>query len=122
MGCLVRIFSLTTVKALSCAEELRACGEMFPPVFVGLPVSVRTGRWKYIGSMPAGNFLFPLFRATSATKPGTYENWWIWDGEKDRFVGKLPKKLRSLEHKVVWGDELLEERIESGRNPFEEIQ
>jgi hypothetical protein len=61
-------------------------------------------------------------KATSATKPGTYDNWWIWDGEKDRFVGKLPKKLRSLEHKFVWGDERLEERIASGRNPFEEIQ
>ncbi len=32
-----------------------------------------------------------------------------------------PVELHSLEMKLVWGDALLEERIDSGKNPFAEI-
>jgi len=122
MGCLVRIFNRTTTDVLTSGEDLKRAEEMFPPVFVGLPISVRKGRWRFIGNIPVRDYPIPAFRATSATKPGTYKNWWIWDGQKDQFIGKLPTGLRSLELKCVWGDELLEDRIATGKNPFAGIR
>lgn len=120
LGYLIRVFDCITDKPLS-VELLQNCKELFPPVFVGLKASVASGRWKRIGWMEVGQFRFPTFRCTSATKPGVYENWWLWDGGKQRFIGKLPPELRELELELVWGDELLEERIASGKNPFAEV-
>ncbi len=122
MGCLVRVLDVITGQPVSTVEQLKDAGDLFPPVFVGLFASVRSGRWKSVGNLPVRSFRFPKFRATAATKPGTYENWWIWDGETERFIGKLPANLRSLEQKQVWGDELLEERIATGRDPFSGLQ
>ncbi len=123
LGYLIQVFDRITDQPLSSAEELRGVGNMFPPVFVGLPASVKRGRWKYIGYLPVEDFHFPQFRAIGgALKPGTYENWWIWDGKQERFIGKLPNELRSLELRVVWGDELLEERIQTGKDPHAEMQ
>jgi hypothetical protein len=48
------------------------------------------------------------------TKPGTYDDWAIWDGLKTIKIGRLPVEYRSLELKCVWGDEGLEERILQG--------
>jgi hypothetical protein len=123
LGALIRVFDRTTAQPLSSSEELRDAGTMFPPVFVGLYASVNSGRWKYLGYLPVGNFEFPKFRTLvgGPLKPGTYENWWIWDGKGDHFIGKLPTKLRSLELQLVWGDELLEERIQTGKNPYGEV-
>ena len=121
LGYLIRVLDRVTEAPVSSVDQLRGAGEMFPPVFVGLPASVKSGRWKFVGTLPVAEFTFPMFRATSATKPGTYNNWYLWDGQKQRFIGRLPPELRSLEIEQVWGDELLEERIASGRNPFAEI-
>ncbi|MFZ0956972.1 MAG: Imm26 family immunity protein [Candidatus Sulfotelmatobacter sp.] len=122
MGYLIRVYDRITAVSLSSVAELASAGNLFPPVFVGLRASVKSGRWKHIGNLPVSNFHFPTFRATGATKPGIYESWWLWDGEKEWFIGRLPKKLHSLEQRVVWGDELLEERIATGRDPFGEVR
>jgi hypothetical protein len=122
LGCLVRVLDLVTEVPLSSVHQLQCAGDIFPPVFVGLRASVRSGRWKFVGTLPVNEFKFPVFRATSATKPGTYNNWYLWDGQEQRFIGQLPPELRSLEIELVWGDEILEERIAYGRNPFAEIQ
>ena len=120
LGYLIRVFDRISEEPLP-VEALRGCKELFPPVFVGLKASVASGRWKRIGSLEVPKFRFPTFRCTSATKPGIYENWWLWGGGEQRFIGKLPPELRSLEIELVWGDELLEERIATGRNPFGEV-
>jgi hypothetical protein len=120
LGYLIRVFDRISGEPLS-VESLRGCKELFPPVFVGLQASVASGRWKRIGSLEVDSFRFPTFRCTSATKPGVYENWWLWEGGDQRFIGKLPPELRSLEIELVWGDELLEERIATGKNPFAEV-
>jgi hypothetical protein len=122
LGNLVRVFDLVKVQPVEDVAQLKDVGDMFPPVFVGLRASVRSGRWKLLGHLPVKELQFPLFRATSATKPGTHKNWWIWDGHREQFIGALSENLRSLELKVVWGDELLEERIATGKNPFAGIQ
>jgi hypothetical protein len=120
LGYLIRVFDLISDEPLP-VESLRSCKELFPPVFVGLKASVASGRWKRIGLLEVGDFAFPTFRCTSSMKPGTYENWWLWEGGEPRFIGKLPPELRSLEIELVWGDELLEQRIATGKNPFAEV-
>ena len=122
MGCLVRVLDRITAEAVATVAELANAGNMFPPVFVGLHASVKSGRWKCIGNLPVSDFPFPLFRATGATKAGIHENWWLWDGQNERFIGKLPKELHKLEQRAVWGDELLEERIATGKDPFDGVR
>jgi hypothetical protein len=121
LGCLMRVFDFISSSQLESEYELQSAGELFPPVFVGLKGAVKVGRWKKIGFLPVPPFRFPQFRSTSATKPGTYENWWLWEGGEQYFIGKLPPALRSLEFEVVWGYEMLENRIATGKNVFAEI-
>ncbi len=114
LGYLVRVFDRITAEPLTSTTELEGAGLLFPPVFVGLRASVRSGRWERIGTMPVNGFEFPKFRATMGTKPDTYHDWRIWDGKKTVTIGNLPEQMRSLELKQVWGDEGLEERIVAG--------
>lgn len=120
MGFLVQVFDRISDHSLK-IEDLEGANPLFPPVFVGLRASVRSGRWKRIGNKPVTDFKFPLFRATSATKPGKYQNWWLFDGQTQRVIGALPAELRSLEVEAVWGDELLEQRIATGHHLFEGV-
>lgn len=120
MGCLVQIFDLIGEAELP-VEALRSAGLMFPPVYVGLFASIRSGRWRIIGQLPVQGFALPKFRATFGTKPGIYQDWIIWNGQTSVLVGDLPAEYRSLELRLVWGDELLEDRIVTGTNPFEKI-
>ena len=121
LGCLMRVFDLLSDHELNSPEALKSAGELFPPVFAGLKGAVKAGAWKRIGTLPVPAFQFPQFRCTSATKPGTYENWYLWDGGTQRFIGKLPPELRKLEVEVVWGYEMLENRIATGHNLFAEV-
>jgi hypothetical protein len=111
LGFLVQVFDLFRATSPASIEELRDARPLFPPVFVGLLATVRSGRWKKIGNAPVTYFAHPKFRQTMGTKPGTYSDWTIWDGLKTVTIGKLPSEYRSLELKCVWGDEGLEERI-----------
>jgi len=121
LGYLIRVFDRISGSELESVGELSSAGELFPPVFAGLKGAVKTGRWKKVGTLPVPPFRFPLFRCTSATKPGTYENWWLWEGGPQRFIGKLPSEMRALEVEVVWGYEMLEERIATGHNLFADV-
>ena len=121
MGFLVQIFDLITKEEVP-VETLRTAGPLFPPVFVGLRASIRSGRWRIIGRLPIEEFVFPKFLYTHGTKPGVYDDWMVWDGGEMTFLGKLPPGLRGLEHKCIWGDELLEERIATGKNLFEALR
>jgi hypothetical protein len=120
-GILVKIFDLITDEVVP-VERLQSVGELFPPVFVGLNVPLRSGRWKKIGNLPVKNFKYPKFKYTLGTKPGKYNDWSIWDGEKHTFVGTLKPEQRYLEYLCVWGDELIEERIATGINPFDRLE
>jgi len=114
LGFLVQVFDLFRITSPASTEELRNAPQLFPPVFVGLLATVRSGRWKKIGNVPVTYFAHPKFRQTMGTKPGTYDDWTIWDGLKTIKIGRLPVEYRSLELKCVWGDEGLEERILQG--------
>ena len=72
-GYLVRVFDWITESSFDSTEKLEGAGCLFPPVFVGLPASVRSGRWQKIGNVPVSNFQSPKFRETIGTKPGIYQ-------------------------------------------------
>ena len=114
LGYLIRVFDRITDAPLNSVSELEGAGTLFPPVFIGLRASVRSGRWKCLGNLPVHGFVFPKFRETMGKKPGEYHDWRIWDGKSTVMIGDLPENLRGLELKVVWGDEGLEERIVDG--------
>jgi len=114
LGYLIEVFDYITQEPLNSVEQLENATALFPPVFVGLRASVRSGRWQKIGVMPVIDFVFPKFRITMGTKPGVYHDWRIWDGNNTVSIGNLPEHMRSLELKQVWGDEGLEERIVVG--------
>lgn len=114
MGMLVKVFDRITPEPISSISELEGASELFPPVFVALRGAVKSGGWKLIGNSPVTNFSFPLFKGTSATKPGVYDNWYIWDGRQEKRIGKLPAKFRPLEYRLLWGYETLAERIATG--------
>ena len=120
MGFLVQVLDCISDCPLN-VEALSGAKPLFPPVFVGLRAAVNSGRWKRIGNRPVNDFKFPLFRATSATKPGKYDNWWLFDGRSQRFIGELPPELRCLEVEVAWGYELLGQRIATGHHLFEAV-
>ena len=118
LGTLVQIFDVLSDRPLEHAELRRLVEHkrlMFPPVFIGLIPAIRTGRWKIIMHSSPSKFTFPKFRSTLGTKPGIYHDWKIWDGKETVFVGKLPPEYRSLELKMVWGAEGLEDRIIEGK-------
>jgi hypothetical protein len=114
LGFLVQVFSHLSHEPVQSINDLLGQPLMFPPVFVGLQATARDERWKRIGNLPVTSFVFPHFRQTVGTKPGTYSSWSVWDGEHTRHIGKLPKELRKLELECVWGDQALEERIMAG--------
>jgi hypothetical protein len=114
LGFLVQVFDRLLPTPIGSVDELRGLSLLFPPVFVGLQATARSGRWRRIGNFAVIGFLFPMFRQTIGTKPGTYYDWTIWDGQKTKRIGTLPIDLRALELKCVWGDEALEERIVNG--------
>jgi hypothetical protein len=114
LGYLIRVLDCVLDEPVANAAELTGAGDLFPPVFVGLLATVRSGRWKLIGNLAVENFSFPRFRNTIGTKPGVYHDWHIWDGVKSVRIGDLPAELRALELEQVWGDEGLEERIVAG--------
>ena len=121
-GDLVRVFRKICDEPITSPSDVAGSGEAFPPVFVGLRATIKSGRWQRIGNLRVDNFKFPEFRSSFGTLPGVYTDWWIRDRDQSRFVGPLPPELRKLELDQVWGDELLEERIATGVNPFEGIQ
>lgn len=120
-GYMLKVFDLITDKPAT-VRRLEGRKAMFPPVFVGLEAPVATGRWKLIGSMPVENFQYPRFRVCHNDNPGSSHEWELWDGDGFRYLGKLPEKLRKLEYFGIWGGEILEERIATGVNPFEQFR
>jgi len=113
-GDVVRVFQQITAEPLSSPDGLEKERLLFPPVFVALVAAVRGKLWQLIGNVPVGEFALPRYRFTMGTKPGTYDDWRIWNERKTVKVGKLPTEMRSLELKCVWGCEALAERIAAG--------
>ncbi len=116
-GPLIRIFNQVSDEVLP-LEKVVSREELFPPVFGGLHAAVKSGAWKKIDHLPVTNFIYPTFRITSGTGPGTYHDWRLWDGHKIIFLGDLPEEDQKLELLMGWTAGMIETRITTGKNPF----
>ena len=63
----------------------------------------------------------PLGTAGSLTSPsaesGRVLNWWLYDGDKEHYVGSLAPEHRPLSVRVGWNHEMLVKRLERGWRP-----
>lgn len=61
---------------------------------------------------------FPLFRNPGKIdKSGKVHNWWLWDGEREWYVGDLETEQLKLPIKGIPNDIALVEMIEEGWTP-----
>ncbi|GAB5411025.1 MAG: hypothetical protein ChlgKO_01390 [Chlamydiales bacterium] len=60
----------------------------------------------------------PLFRSET----GDYEEYWMWDGEKEWFQKELSEEEKRYPLIEVWNDTLLKERIAEGWRPEQEFE
>src|SRR6187200_1734941 len=67
-GALVQVLDVISNERVD-PVELDGRGALFPPVFVGVAVPVKTGRWKVVGHAVAPPRRRFRFRKTSGTKP-----------------------------------------------------
>ena len=98
---------------------LGACETLFGAVMVGANPPVRSGRWSILGRIDPGPVRLPLFLSGGPLKGAPDGKWWLSDGRKDKLLGNIvPTRYRHLEWGCVWPVDLIEERIETGVNPF----
>jgi hypothetical protein len=57
---------------------------------------------------------FPVFRAGIQNSLGIVDNWWLWDGETEKQIGRLEPGVERFPIRGVINDTLLVERISSG--------
>jgi hypothetical protein len=120
-GHLIQVFDLVAAEQEP-IEHLASARPMFCPVFAGLKAGIAKGGWRLLGNLPIDGFVFPTFRYTHSTQPGTHHDWRLWNGEAYVNVGTLSPEQRSLEMLCSWGYQLLEERIANGgRSPRAEL-
>jgi hypothetical protein len=122
MGPLVQIFDLITKEEIQ-VEQLRNAKPLFPPVITGLFAAIRMGFWKVIGYLPIEEFVYPKFVSTFYNdKTGVARTWYLWDGEKDIYIGdELPEEYKNLEFLCVWDPHDVVHRIETGENPYHDL-
>lgn len=114
-GEMVRVFDLVTEEEVP-VERLATAEPMFPPVVVMLEEALASGRWRVIGRLPAEEFRYPphRFLHEAEPEPGVYHDWWLWDGQKETYIGDLPAEYRALEYWNGYDAEELERRIATG--------
>jgi hypothetical protein len=118
-GALLRVFD-QIFESRPADWERVSQGVVRYPVFFPLTAAVRRGIFEIVGhsEVTGANKIFPLFR-DGVPEPGTTKvsRWWLWDGEKDWWVGELTPEQGKLPIDGIWTDLLLVERIEGGWVP-----
>jgi hypothetical protein len=85
-----------------------------------LRAAVRGSKAKalHVGNFPVpiAAAALPVFRVGLLRKGGGYaeDSWWLWDGRKEWFVGRLSPEQRRLPIRGVWNSALIVERVQSG--------
>lgn len=125
-GTLIRVLDVITESEVA-VEELAQAKDLFPPVFVGMNVSLRKKIWNVIGTLPVETDQFPVFRYSrdlllSGLRAGYYQDWKLWDGAEFRERGELRPEDLHLECLCCWAGDLLEKRIGTGHNFCDEFR
>lgn len=91
--------------------------------FVPLREAINAGLFELVGraEVPKAAREFPLFRAAGARLPGQSEprTWWLWDGQKERNVGKLSPEQMKLPIRSTLMPPVLIARVEAQWRPGE---
>jgi len=96
-----------------------ACPKPFPPIVAGIGAATKSSRWTIVGNVTLDCIEVPKFLASNARKGIRQATWWLKENGKDEKIGLVvPEHLQGLEVLVVWSAELIEERLETGVNPF----
>lgn len=116
-GPVVQVYALVTDTTPSVDEILRS-GAKFPPVITGVQSAVKVGLWSVIGHAEIGAPIALRFRNGVPDKTGKVQVWWLYDGERETRVGRLPPGAERYELLIVWAQDALAKRIDTGENPF----
>jgi hypothetical protein len=122
-GGLIRVFG-GTYSARPMSLEQFACAQERFLTFVPLGAMIHRGIVEIVANVAVPEHLraFPLFRVPgSAIDPetGKVRDWWLWDGNQNRFVGKLTPEQEQLPIKEVVNDTMLIHWIATGTGPSE---
>jgi hypothetical protein len=119
-GPLCEIFSTVSNTPIP-LSQLDTSKRLFPPVYIGFGSFFKDRKWRVIGSVPITDFQFPHFRRSHATKPGKYDDWIVYDGEKKVMIGSLKPGMEHLEVLCGWSPQALMKRIETGKSLHDSI-
>lgn len=118
-GELVRILPGFFREPLETFESLVGEPELFK-TFIPLGAAAHRNIFRIVGNTGVPEFAqqFPIFRdgVADKTTKKVGDNWWLWDGEKEWWVGALTDEQRKFPIRGIWNDTLLIERIENGWN------
>ncbi len=109
-GALLRVFNQKEkVSELSKLENT----ELLFTTFFPLGAAVNRGIVSIVGKLPIRGVFqkFPIFRAGVTNLRGEIDDWWLWDGENEKRVGKLSTEQMKYPIRGVINDTLLVERI-----------
>ncbi|HEV3079066.1 MAG TPA: hypothetical protein VGY66_04780 [Gemmataceae bacterium] len=98
-------------------------GEDQFPVFYPAARTLSLGLITIIGNAPVPLRFkkLPLFRACNTNFKTGVKTWWLWDGKRERYVGKLSPEHYDLPICQIIGHQLLVDRIASGWSPRDEV-
>lgn len=123
-GPLIQVFKhISDDDEIVDSDTILNSGSMFPPIIVGLFAAVKKTLWKVIDNRKIENFKYPGFIST-IRNPKTNEAtiWFFWDGNNWTKLGRtLEDKYKSKEFLAVYSPYDVPSRIETGKNPYEEL-
>jgi hypothetical protein len=111
MGYLVRVFRYCESAEID-LNQVSKLEALFPPVFVGVAMAVRSKNWVLLGKSPVVQEKIPLFRSSNAAQlDDKDDSWSIWDGSTFTARRRLTEVETKLETRSIWGYLALNERI-----------
>ena len=118
-GSLIRVLPGTHGGRPEALEPIVQTHEQFH-AFFPLAAALRRGIVERVGNyeVPATSRSFPTFRS-STKNPVTdeWEDWWLWDGQREWKVAELSDAQRDLSPGGIINDTLLIDRVVSGWRP-----
>ena len=114
-GYLIRVFSKIFPTQNQELEKLIKQKHDFQTFFpLGAAVNRKIVKFIHNDEIPKSAKEFPTFKCGGSTDNKSHDKWWLWDGKKEKRIGKLPKKYWALPTRGICNDTMLIERIEVG--------
>jgi hypothetical protein len=121
-GTLIRVFDgIFKSRPLDFTELTKKRHKYF--MFSPIQPPINKGSFFIVGNtgIPEEARKFPIFRSGLPDRNGKIEKWWLFDGNKDWWVGKLTPELRALPLEGIFTETALVYAIENGWTPETDI-